>query len=190
VYGFHVENTLTTLPNDFNTQAGAQEVFGNGMIFNVYPAFFDTLANNFRLLPCSPAVNAGSNFVADTFGLVTDLDGQARIFGDMVDMGAYETQDSCMTSATQEAIAVYFKARLSPNPVPTNSNYHLQVTGSGFSMLRWELWDSYGRQIAHDQQVLVDEALLSLPSPASPGIYFLQVQSGSQAIWLKMVVQE
>ncbi|MFN8349190.1 MAG: choice-of-anchor Q domain-containing protein [Spirosomataceae bacterium] len=49
---------------------------------------------NLRLLPCSPAVNAGNNAYnsADT-----DLDGKLRIFGGTVDMGAYEYQGNAVS---------------------------------------------------------------------------------------------
>ncbi|MEO6038124.1 MAG: choice-of-anchor Q domain-containing protein, partial [Saprospiraceae bacterium] len=90
MYGFHVENTLIEVPDNFYTWPGAQEVFGSGMILNQYPGFVDTTANDFHLLPCSLPVNAGSNIVADTLGLITDLDGHPRIFDGQVDMGAYE----------------------------------------------------------------------------------------------------
>ncbi len=56
-----------------------------------YPLFVS--ASDFRLRPCSPAVNAGNN-AAIPSGITTDLDGDARIFNDTVDMGAYENSDA------------------------------------------------------------------------------------------------
>ncbi len=55
---------------------------------NTDPMFVS--ANNFRLKPCSPAVNAGSD--SHLSGISTDIDGKPRIYGSAVDMGAYEHQ--------------------------------------------------------------------------------------------------
>src|SRR5205823_3254985 len=53
------------------------------------PGFADFAGGNFRLQPWSPCVNAGTNFYAPAG---TDLDGNPRIAGGTVDMGAYENQ--------------------------------------------------------------------------------------------------
>jgi hypothetical protein len=53
------------------------------------PMFVDWVNGNFRLQPGSPCVNAGLNAYVST---PTDLDGNARIAGGTVDVGAYEYQ--------------------------------------------------------------------------------------------------
>jgi hypothetical protein len=55
------------------------------------PLFVDQLTGNVRLTVCSPAIDAGSDPAIDTLGVTTDLDGNARILFDAVDMGAYES---------------------------------------------------------------------------------------------------
>jgi hypothetical protein len=54
------------------------------------PLFIDPINGNFRLQPCSPLVNAGSNTFIDAFDS-TDIANTPRIQGGRVDIGAYET---------------------------------------------------------------------------------------------------
>lgn len=51
------------------------------------PQFVNAGAGNYRLLPSSPCISVGNNAAAAGS---TDLDGNARIVGGVVDMGAYE----------------------------------------------------------------------------------------------------
>ena len=52
------------------------------------PKFVDAAQGNLRLQVNSPAINKGNN--AFVSGITTDLDGNPRIFGGVVDLGAYE----------------------------------------------------------------------------------------------------
>lgn len=55
------------------------------------PLFINAIANNLRLQACSPCIDTGNNSDIPG-GVTTDLDGNPRIAGATVDMGAYETQ--------------------------------------------------------------------------------------------------
>lgn len=73
--------------------SGTGNINGNidPMFVNPQPASAaPTIAGNYRLQPsCSPAINMGNNSAVPT-GITTDLNGNPRIFGTAVDMGAYE----------------------------------------------------------------------------------------------------
>jgi hypothetical protein len=66
---------------------------GTGNITNA-PLFSDQAAGNLRLQPNSPCINAGLNASAPG---TTDLDGNPRIVGGTVDIGAYEYQTPAST---------------------------------------------------------------------------------------------
>ena len=55
------------------------------------PLFVNLAAGNFHLQPFSPCVNTGNNLYQTNS---TDLDGNARIVGGTVDMGAFENQNT------------------------------------------------------------------------------------------------
>lgn len=89
-----------TLEIDYSIIEGWSGKFGgpgNTGNFGLDPMFADldgsddvpgTLDDNARLLPGSPAINAG--FGSSQFQLPTDLDGHARVLCSAVDIGAYE----------------------------------------------------------------------------------------------------
>lgn len=58
--------------------------------FNTIPFFKDTAELNFTLLPCSPGINAGTNFPLNNLNIPTDLAGNPRIQDGIVDIGPYE----------------------------------------------------------------------------------------------------
>jgi hypothetical protein len=78
--------------------------------------FVDTVLGDFRLQPCSPLINAGSNSLV-TSG--TDLDDQIRIQGGTVDIGAYEALAFALAAApiVQPACEGYSNGSISVNPV-------------------------------------------------------------------------
>lgn len=59
----------------------------------ILPFAAPTTAGNYRLSPCSPLINEGSNGLIPP-DLLTDLDDEARIVSGLVDMGAYEFRDT------------------------------------------------------------------------------------------------
>jgi hypothetical protein len=67
--------------------------------FTAAPLFMDQASGNFRLQHNSPCINAGNNTYAPA-GL--DLDGNPRIVGGIVDIGAYEFQNSPLLSLVSD----------------------------------------------------------------------------------------
>ncbi|MGX5852124.1 choice-of-anchor Q domain-containing protein [Dyadobacter jiangsuensis] len=65
-------------------------VSGTGNI-SADPKFVNAPGGDYRLLSCSPAINAGNNAANSA---TTDLDGSPRIYEGTVDMGAYELQSA------------------------------------------------------------------------------------------------
>ncbi len=72
--------------------AGTGNINSDPLFVNPQPASVaPTTAGDYRLLKCSPAINTGNNSSIPP-ATTTDLDGNARIAYQRVDMGAYEKQ--------------------------------------------------------------------------------------------------
>jgi hypothetical protein len=72
---------------------------GPGNLFDFDPQFIDPANHNYRLRPCSPLLNAGSNAAAT--GLLTDISGTPRIQSGTVDIGAYEAPGFALSAAAE-----------------------------------------------------------------------------------------
>ena len=80
------------------------------------PAFVDQASGNYRLQIGSPCIDAGTNI---NVYWSTDLDGNPRIVGGMVDIGAYENQFTG---------AVHYVSLSSTNPVAPYTNWLTAAT--------------------------------------------------------------
>ena len=66
-------------------------VFDGGNNIDADPMFVDVASGDLRLWSSSPAIEAGDNAAVPP-GVTTDLGGNPRLYGTVVDMGAYEYQ--------------------------------------------------------------------------------------------------
>ncbi len=84
--------TLNATYSDILQPGGAYAGTGN---LNANPNFRNPAAGDYLPSSCSPVVNTGDNAAvnnAPSGSATRDISGNPRIFGDMVDMGAYELQ--------------------------------------------------------------------------------------------------
>ncbi|MBE0641188.1 MAG: right-handed parallel beta-helix repeat-containing protein, partial [Bacteroidales bacterium] len=85
--GLSIHNSSSTITVSFSNIEGGWAGTSN---IDTTPMFSDTANDDYRLLPCSPMINAGT---PDTTGLhlpATDFYGQMRVKHDTVDIGAAE----------------------------------------------------------------------------------------------------
>ncbi len=180
--GYAVDHNLLSLDS---FQASP---FGPHNILHKEPLFVDAANRDFRLLPCSPGVNAGENIVVDTLGLAYDLDGKPRKTFGTVDMGAYEAQDSCFVSSSHEPLEPDWEAVVWPNPVAVGEKLVVDFFGHWPSEARWQIWDSQGRVVSAGEMPLNGLDKRWLPAPNRAGVYLLKVWDGQRAIVKKVEV--
>lgn len=140
-------------------------------IFAPDALFVDTVAQDYRLLPCSPAVNGGYNGAATSAGLSKDFGNSPRIQDGRVDIGPYEigpvvldsafaASPACGGAATGQA-----RFRLSNACPPFHIRWSggaqtgLEAGGLSSGQYRFTLSDAKGRQT---------EAVLDIPT--APGV--------------------
>ena len=87
VGGINISNTLADVTNLFS----ATDVLQNNR-FDSDPGYVDRAGGDYRLALTSPAIGAGTLTPPGGLGL-TDLDGNTRVRGIGVDIGAYEADD-------------------------------------------------------------------------------------------------
>jgi hypothetical protein len=139
---------------------------GIGNITNE-PAFANLSAGDFHLQSGSPCVNSGDNSAAASS---TDLDGNPRIVGGVVDMGAYEDQSP---------FSLHFYAHLFP---PTNGSPGLIISWQSVNGLNYFIQRSTNLA-AQPAFFTIHSGILGLPGmttytdrPAiSQGPYFYRV---------------
>ena len=186
MYDFFMDHCLI---NAFDTSGlpGAAAAFGNQVLWGQSPMFQDSLAADFRLSVCSPAMDSGNNLKADTLG--ADLDGLPRLRFGRVDMGAFEQQDTCAKVATNDFVSDNPETglRLWPNPGTESAALNFAIPGAAGFPARVQLLALDGRVMYEQYQEIQMQNHLQLPSlPA--GFYFLLVQSETRrwvAKWLR-----
>jgi hypothetical protein len=126
---------------------------GSGVGVNTNaPLFIDQAAGDFHLQSNSPCINSGHN---DYLGGTSDFDGNPRIAGGTVDMGAYEYQ-------TPGSVISY--AWLQQYGLPTDGSVdYLDLDGTG--MNNWQKWIA-GLNPTNPASVLVILPPMATTNPA------------------------
>ncbi len=142
---FNGEDATADITNSiFNSDDSDDVVSAGTLICNscsdLDPIFADPDNRDFTLASNSPAINAGTNTPygsnGDAEGVTTDLAGNDRTFGDIVDIGAYEFQDEpllppdpiVLTSPEDEAVNVSLTPELIWEADETADLYRIEIS--------------------------------------------------------------
>lgn len=87
IHDYNIHHSIVNVPD---CVVAGVDGCDEGMLYQVYPMFFDTISGDLRVAACSPAINAGENQTVQALSIPYDIEGFERIINDTVDMGAYE----------------------------------------------------------------------------------------------------
>jgi len=176
INGISYNNTITTL----------NWLEGN---IDEVPIFIETGEFPFSLQDISPCVNAG---IADTSGLnlpQLDLAGNTRIYGDRIDMGAYENQN-VIVKADDNTISSNPKIANYPNPFNPSTTIKFSIQEE--SEIDFSIYNIKGqkiRSLLSDQIEAGEHSIVwngddKNNNPVSSGIYYykLDVNGKTKAV--------
>lgn len=182
----HNENPIVTNCNVMGGYEGEGNIDDEPLFIN--PTLdvglnYNALDADWSLLDNSPCINTGS---PDTAGLYLpdfDINGNQRVYGNRIDMGAYENQYIWVkindSQVSEDSIKIY------PNPGSNKIFIELQPEMEG----AWfELIDGVGNRLIQSKITTIP-ALFS-PNVLKPGIYFYRIHNHQKIIktgkWIKI----
>ena len=144
-----------------NLSGDTDPLFVNPIDADLAPTIFDF--GDYRLLPESPLINKGQNLF---MSLPVDLDGNTRIVGGIVDIGAYEYQDDTSGNEKITADKIIWSHQ---------GNLHVKITGNSTILRIFSINGSLFKQFNNLNEGLI--TISSLPS----GYYIVTLSSGETA---------
>jgi len=162
------------------------------------PLFIGTGDYPFALSALSPCIDAGT---PDTAGLnlpPTDLAGNPRIYNGIIDMGAYEYQDTIGVDEPDYPLFIFDLFQNNPNPFSSKTTIsfilasyeHLNEYTLSIYNIRGQLIKTfYGREnnfwVKTD---IVWDGTDEDGKRVSPGVYFYKLEYGQNALTKKMIL--
>ncbi len=192
---FYVENSLFDGGEDnINLLYGQNNVFYGESNIDTDPLFYAGPDFPYNLANNSPCIDAGSlEIIPDWIQLPeTDLAGNPRIYGETIDMGAYEWNPTVdipeIVSDTEEEVLL-----LSPNPASISVD--IEVKTSGSNRLNIEIYNQNGQRVATILSGKVESGIIrtiwdltSNGSKVLPGIYYVTISENEILMKTKKLV--
>jgi predicted outer membrane repeat protein len=151
-------------------------------VLDADPMFRNPNMGDFRLTIGSPAIDAGLTSANESD---VDLDGQPRVSGNAIDMGAYETQltTSTETSLTEKKERIH----IFPNPANQQLQITFQLPPREEGQIR--ILNSIGQQVYTTSfKKGVDKLQIELPEAVKSGLYLLTVSSKDVSYSTRLIV--
>lgn len=158
-------------------QSGSSGSGNIGFDANNNPFFVDASNGNYALSSNSPCINAGLNaHYFEEFGSI-DYEGNTRIYGDNIDMGAIEFQSS--PTAINEINNTQAELKIFPNPVASNEAIH--ITSLAEQTIR--IIDCNGKVCVEKN---LKQGTFRIVEDLNPGLYLIVSSQGTMA---KLVIR-
>ncbi len=148
----------------------------NGIGSENDPLFYEPIApdeapttnGNFQLTTQSPLIDKGNNKINTSY---TDLEGNSRIIGGIIDLGAFEYEELVGLQAFE-----LHRAQIDVFPNPSNGILHIK-TPENLEMEALSIWDEQGISIKQEVIIGKDNVLIINAEELNSGYYFLQLKT-------------
>jgi len=177
--------------NSFGMIAGSSYTGTYEHIMDLNPLFLELGEHPYSITFNSPCINSG---IPDTTGLnLPDLDlaGNPRIYGDRIDIGAYEWQNPF--ASNQEFLQLYYKYELTNYPNPFNPSTVINFSIPQKGKIDLSIYNIKGQQIRqysifNNQSSIFWDGTDTNNQPVGSGIYFYKLKSGDFEKTRKMIL--
>ena len=151
---------------------------------DVNPGFVNPEDEDFHLTENSPCIDAGLTYEGDFYGY--DLDGNVRVSGNQIDLGAYEFSSTSLQETTQNESLI----RIISNPVTASSYVEIEAKQGG--MMTARLYSLDGKLLDNKNLGVVQKGtnrfdILGMFSSLSSGTYIVVFNTIDQIFTIKAI---
>ena len=177
--------------NIYYQENGVVNWFGDNLFED--PFFIESGLNEYHLLNSSPCIDSGTLDLPDNIELPDyDLDGNPRVYGEIIDMGCYEWQG---TDNTNDELPIT-DYELSNYPNPFNPETYVEFSILADSEVLLSIYNIKGQLV----KTLLDSNITKGPhriiwdgknesgQNVSSGIYYCRLKSDKQESIIKMIL--
>lgn len=155
---------------------------GEGMIFDKISPFTNYFSDNLSPKENSPLINAGKNEYLFPMP-ETDLEGKARIYDGQVDIGAYESEFSSLTSTNELSKSDF---SIFPNP-SFDGHINIQLPDGEYQIL---VGDLKGSIVFTQQVTAINENITLQLDGLQAGLYMVQLKNKKYTATEKIQIQQ
>ncbi len=172
---------------------GGQYVLGEGII-DTNPVFMNTGTYPFRLSQNSPCIDAGTLSIPGYEFPNTDLSGQPRLYGESVDLGAYEWNPSLVNTDHTEIIIPELICY--PNPFNPTTTISWSMPDKGIAEI--SVYNIKGQKVktltnqayAKGKHQLIWNGKNEYQQSVSSGIYFIRLEHNGKNQTKKVILMK
>ncbi len=172
---------------------GGQYVLGEGII-DTNPMFMNTGVYPFRLSQNSPCIDAGTLTIPGYEFPNTDLSGQPRLYGESVDLGAYEWNPSLANTDHTEIFTPDLNCY--PNPFNPTTTISWSMPDKGIAEI--SVYNIKGQKVktltnqayANGKHQLIWNGKNEYQQSVSSGIYFIRLEHNGKNQTKKVILMK
>lgn len=152
------------------------------------PLFVGASSHPFSLQANSACINSGIDDTTGLFIYPEDLRGNSRIFGDIIDMGAYEWVGYEISEPENPAEIIQLSNYPNPFSAETTIRFSLKYSSQFVNLAIYNLRGQLVETLLNETKHAGDYSVNWKPEKISAGIYFYKINVGDETVGKKMIL--